>query len=127
MKKRLITTLAVILCMGLSACVTMQPIPRNGLPPSTAKTSLISKAKQEAAALMKDPGSVQLRNVRGYDKDDPNHALICGEINAKNSFGGYTGFQQFTYVGGHIFLNKPAPGCLVCENPFNEYWNKHCK
>ena len=53
--------------------------------------------------------------------------LLCGEVNAKNSFGGYTGYSHFTYLAGYLFVNKPAEGCVACEIPFNKYWNEGCK
>lgn len=54
-----------------------------------------------------DPDSIRLRNVRvavagGSDKK------FCGEFNAKNSLGGYTGFKpingSFNYSGGKPYL-----------------------
>lgn len=48
------------------------------------------KAKDLVAATMKDPSSVQFREVErgaaGY---------VCGEINAKNEYGAYGGFRGF--------------------------------
>ena len=44
--------------------------------------------------VLKDPGSAQFRNLYfGYDKRFGN--ALCGEVNAKNSYGGYTGFSPF--------------------------------
>lgn len=113
--------------LSLTACVTTNPIYRDKLPPSTASAAGINKAKQGVKEQMKDPSSVQFRNVHGYKKGGNDAVLICGEVNAKNSFGGYTGFHYFTYLSGHLFVNKPADGCTFCENPFNEYWNEACK
>lgn len=44
---------------------------------------------------LKEPSSVQWRNVFIADR-----ALqtLCGEINARNSYGGYTGFKRFYYT-----------------------------
>ena len=125
MKKLNTFTLLSIAVIGLSACVTTTPIHRDPLPASTASKAEIEKAKQGVRAQMKDPASVQFRNVRGYNKGGM--ALLCGEVNAKNSFGGYTGFDHFTYLAGHMFVNKPAAGCDFCENPFNKNWNESCK
>lgn len=121
------STFAILLLtvFGLSACVTNAVVYRDPLPPSTASKSYIQKAKQGVQAQMKDPSSVQFRNIQGYNKGGM--TLLCGELNAKNSFGGYTGFDHFTYVEGHLFINQPAAGCEVCENPFNRYWNESCK
>lgn len=37
-----------------------------------------------------------------------------------------TGYDYFTYLAGYLFVNKPAAGCEVCENPFNKNWNESC-
>lgn len=50
-------------------------------------------AQAQVASSLKDPGSAQFRNVEikpyGYGK------VVCGEVNAKNSYGGYVGFAKF--------------------------------
>lgn len=44
-----------------------------------------------AASALKDPSSVQLRNVQENDE------VICGEYNSKNSYGAYSGFEPFVF------------------------------
>jgi len=53
----------------------------------------IAKAQEAASYSLKDPDSAKFRNVRivGYF----NWKLICGEINAKNSYGAYVGYSRF--------------------------------
>lgn len=49
-------------------------------------------------ASLKDPASVQFRGVklsRFKTPDGKPASIWCGEMNAKNSFGGYVGFSQF--------------------------------
>ena len=41
---------------------------------------------------MKDPESVQYRNLK---MGDVLNGTLCGEVNAKNSFGAYAGFEKF--------------------------------
>ena len=57
---------------------------------------VIEKGKKAIADTLKDPASAQFRNVRLVQYLDG--AVICGEINGKNSYGGYVGFRDF--VGG---------------------------
>lgn len=45
--------------------------------------------KKLAADQMKDPASVMFRNVGSRE------GIVCGEINGKNAFGAYVGFQRF--------------------------------
>jgi hypothetical protein len=63
---------------------------------------------------MKDPGTVQFRNVRvirfcresgcfWYER------TVCGEVNAKNAYGAYGGFQRFIIAqNGHSLLENDA-------------------
>jgi len=46
---------------------------------------------------MKDPGSVQFRNVKSLKYNGG--VLLCGEFNAKNGYGAYTGYQPFIAGG----------------------------
>ena len=50
---------------------------------------------------LKDPASAQFRNVHISEK-----GFACGEINAKNSYGGYNGFTAFfvNQETGEVFL-----------------------
>lgn len=53
-------------------------------------------SEEEAAAVevvkstLADPGSAVFENIR-----TGRHGLVCGEVNAKNQFGGYAGLQSF--------------------------------
>lgn len=53
----------------------------------------IERAKRAVSDDLKDPGSAQFRNVRLVPYSDTK--VICGEVNAKNSYGGYAGFAHF--------------------------------
>lgn len=48
-------------------------------------------AQEKIRAMLRDPESAQFRKIVRYPK------LVCGEVNAKNGFGGYDGFSQFSY------------------------------
>ncbi|MEI9930578.1 MAG: hypothetical protein WDM89_08515 [Rhizomicrobium sp.] len=48
---------------------------------------------QSVASQMKDPNSVEFQNWHAFENQ--NGLVVCGEINAKNSFGGYVGFVHF--------------------------------
>lgn len=53
----------------------------------------IDKARQAVAEKLNDPGSAQFRNERSEKG-----GWVCGEVNAKNAFGGYIGFKRYTVV-----------------------------
>lgn len=61
-------------------------------------SQLESRATQEFSSNLKDPGSTEFRNLylhnikaSGLSKS----AYVCGEFNAKNSFGAYVGYSRF--------------------------------
>ena len=53
----------------------------------------VDAAKQVVANSLKDPNGAQFRNVRLARYLDGN--VVCGEVNGKNSYGGYVGFSPF--------------------------------
>lgn len=53
---------------------------------------LISEAKTEVEKDLRDPMSAQYRNVRVLPGQ---MTVVCGEVNAKNAYGGYVGFRRF--------------------------------
>lgn len=55
--------------------------------------TLIAKAKKSLTAQLKDPDSANFRNVAV--REVSSGVVVCGELNAKNSYGGYTGFTRF--------------------------------
>jgi len=63
---------------------------------------------------LKDPGSAEFRNQYG----------ICGEVNAKNSFGGYTGFKRF--IAGSEALVIMEGGGALSESDFSSLWSQTC-
>lgn len=54
------------------------------------------------AKILKDPDSRRIEFIR-----HPYGSLICGSINAKNSYGGYTGKQPFFayYIGNNLSVS----------------------
>jgi hypothetical protein len=46
---------------------------------------------------MRDPESAQFRNTRRCPGDAD---MVIGEVNARNGYGGYTGFRGFIVKGG---------------------------
>jgi hypothetical protein len=76
-------------------------------------------------ARLKDPGSAEFRGltlVRKADAYEPRYNL-CGSVNARNSFGGYTGFQRFVSDGsggGPVF--EPFSSERSGRENFEQYW-----
>ncbi len=74
-----------------------------------------AEAKEGAKSGLKDPDSAKFRNlyeVAGMKDDSGNHA-VCGEVNAKNSYGGYVGYRRFMQLpGGRTVVESTS-------DPFN--------
>jgi len=56
---------------------------------------------------MKDPSSTQFKNLREI-KNTLNTPSLCGEVNSKNSYGGYVGFKPFSYSNRELTILDPT-------------------
>jgi hypothetical protein len=72
---------------------------------------LLAEAKKSLADKMKDPSSVQFRNVKLCETK----GMVTGEANAKNSFGAYTGFEPFVYANRGSYTISSLPLALEPE------------
>jgi len=60
---------------------------------SNTEDDVMEKAKTATASILKDPDSAKFRNVRIVRYLEGK--VVCGEVNGKNSYGGYAGFTPF--------------------------------
>lgn len=81
----------------------------------------LTDAKTALARRLKDPSSLQIRDVRPCDK--PN--AIQGEYNAKNSFGAYVGFKPFIFAEYDV-ATLADQGGLSMEDSL-DHWNELTK
>jgi len=82
--------------------------------------ALIVNAQDSVKRLLKDPDSAKFRNIF-VNKSKKGFTVVCGEVNAKNSFGGYTGFQRFISGG--------TPDTTFLEESVADFpnaWNMLC-
>lgn len=70
------------------------------------------KAQGAIKQLLKDPDSAKFQNMNG----------MCGEVNSKNSFGAYTGYQKFIASPDLVVLENETP-----EETFQEVWANLCR
>lgn len=86
----------------------------------SAQHSVVVLSRDGVRARLKDPDSAEFRNV-GYYSGGPGMA-VCGEVNAKNSFGGYSGFERFVALGEDTaFLESDTSA-----SEFQDAWNQLC-
>ena len=64
-------------------------------------------------ANLKDASSAEFRNQVGQ----------CGEVNAKNSYGGYTGFKRFIALNANMIVQETD----MADGDFDEVWSQQCK
>jgi uncharacterized protein YdiU (UPF0061 family) len=93
--------LVLISALALCACQPKATAPRRATPEvsSAAEKLRIEEAKvvQLVKDNLKDQDSARFRNVRRlpFMGIESGPEVYCGEVNAKNSFGGYSGFGDF--------------------------------
>ena len=94
----------------------------NSQPTSNKAMFLASPAKAQAwmerdkstvEAILKDADSAKFENVYiSFMQDSP---VTCGKVNAKNSFGGYTGFKEFIAAKSAGITVVRGDGQMVVE------------
>lgn len=105
--------LFVVMMIGKSSTPTPQD--------ATARdnANLEYEGRVAVKATLKDPESATFRDVIVVRK--PGSIAVCGYINAKNGFGGYTGFKQFMARGSLAMVRSPES-----DREFVRVWNKAC-
>lgn len=86
----------------------------------------VAKAKTAVAHDLKDPGSAQFRGT--YISEERATRFLCGEINAKNSYGAYVGFRKFVATdetGYGLNMIRPERG-EARQNMFDRVWIDNC-
>jgi len=104
----------LVLCLaGLSAAACNK---------DSTQIKAAEAAKAAVTAVLKDPDSAQFRNIVILES-----GTVCGEVNAKNSFGGYTGFDKFYYLEGEDLLDpdKNDRVFIVGSLDLNDYVNNY--
>lgn len=82
--------------------------------------ALVRMGKEAVQAKLKDAESAEFKDVIFVEKANE-LAVACGQVNSKNSFGAYAGFQRFVSTG------SPENTYLESEvTDFAELWNKLC-
>ncbi|MGQ1209620.1 hypothetical protein ACT4YP_20600 (plasmid) [Acinetobacter baumannii] len=66
-----------------------------------ADSFFMTKAQSQIKELMKDPDSTKFRNLREIT-NTKGESVLCGQINSKNSYGGYPGFMSFSFSNGNL-------------------------
>lgn len=116
----IIGVLAVLL--ALSTCVKESSKPeaeQSEQYKEAKKLAWIEEGKKRVVQKLKDQSSAQFYNLTVSRKGGM--PMVCGEVNAKNSFGDHTGWQKFISAGSPdlTFLEEQVKG-------FDSVWLKYC-
>ncbi|HHY0523017.1 TPA: hypothetical protein ACVU5K_004812 [Vibrio parahaemolyticus] len=82
----------------------------------------IVKGQMAVKEKLKDSGSAKFRNLF-FNRSKDGIPVTCGEVNSKNSFGAYSGYQRFV-SGGSIeltFLEEEV------SDGFSKVWKTLCQ
>ncbi|MBV4512723.1 hypothetical protein HBO10_19900 [Pseudomonas sp. WS 5503] len=72
-------------------------------------------AREFVSGVLKDPESAEFRNQKGF----------CGEVNSKNSFGGYAGFKRFIAASEEMVVF--AGDDRMTSTDFEQAWSQFCR
>jgi hypothetical protein len=76
----------------------------------------VQLAARHFSRVLRDPASAAFRNV--FLQRRSGRIEICGEVNARNGFGGLAGYQPFAVVRDEVYLpGSGADFTYVCGNP----------
>lgn len=81
----------------------------------------IERGKDQIKTRLKDPDSASFREVHFYSGGGV--PVTCGEVNSKNSFGGYTGFERFIAAGSQLAVVESD---MTSPSELAEVWEKFC-
>jgi hypothetical protein len=79
----------------------------------------VSNGREKIKEQLKDPESATFRNVHFYSGGGV--PVVCGEVNARNAFGGYTGFERFVSAGSVISATESQ-----VDGGLDKVWDKFC-
>lgn len=89
-----------IIVLALLVTVASKSIPRPKIDPErAAETTRNVDARMAIQNMARDPSSVQFRDIRVTG------TVVCGWFNARNGFGGMSGYQPFVYVNEQAFAD----------------------
>lgn len=91
---------ALLLCLIVAGCATAPPVDMTGWTYAPHELTPVQRAAMEKTALagLKDPESARFSRFKARKVFMPGNKVAiqaCGFLNAKNSFGGYTGATPF--------------------------------
>ncbi len=110
---------ALLAGCGPGGALVDVPVSRAAPPPS-----VVAATKSMLRERLRDPESARFRRIRAW-RSAAGDVILCGELNARNGFGGYVGYRSFyaRWRGGRLarsYLDSgsasvAAFGCRMAE------------
>lgn len=102
------------LATGVMAALAVVQLAHAQSPAFTPAQRAEGEAQVRAAAAYlaktaRDPSSATFRNVfiqKRVAKDGREPVVVCGEVNGRNAYGGFTGFQSFVLLGNTVTVGN---------------------
>lgn len=86
-----------------------------------AQRDLLEKLRHSARSSLKDPESAKFSEERLYNGEDRDVVSLCGYVNSRNSYGGYSGKQAFIVTtSGLVMFQEEQP------RSFGYVWDVWC-
>jgi len=82
----------------------------------------VFETQQAVRAKMRDPQSVRFRNVV-FHRGVGGVPMVCGEVNGRNGFGAYSGFQPFIASDADFGPITPTD---MARGEFDKAWRQNC-
>jgi hypothetical protein len=98
------------------------------IPPGLAQTNDpgIEQAKVILATKLKDGASARFLGVVHAPSKSGGAGIVCGWVNAKNSFGGYVGYKPFVVSGDTVMIRDESQDQFNNKSIFDMYWFHGC-
>ncbi len=96
--------------LTLTACEMPAPPPSKQDLEKAREATFETKVHDAVKRILRDPESARFGSTVGYFPDDE---LACGDVNAKNAFGGYAGDDHFGYDHGRVELMSDDSDAMI--------------
>jgi|GEM_PF-3496609 len=89
----------------------------------SAQRLWITKSQDAIRGRLRDPDSAEFRETRFYSGGSV--PVVCGEVNSRNGFGGYTGYQRFIASGDNQSIAFVASDVATGDS-IDVAWDELC-
>lgn len=104
--------LALVLLAVIVACTS-------GAQDAARDAAYVDDHERRIAAHLLDPAGAEFQGSAVYRREVP---VVCGRVNAKNAYGGRTGYQRFVSGGDVQVLERE-----MVAGEMDKVWERFCR